>query len=305
MPAPAAHLVHFYSSPEGLATSLSSFFAEPLKRGESVVVVLRPEHRAALEKALAEAGVDMAAEVRARRYQAFDVTEALDAIVTETGLSPELFRVGPRAIVLEARRRTGSVHVYGEMIGALVERGDIVTAFELEELWSELLRDHPLRLFCGYPRDVLSGDLAGVVDGIASAHDALVAVRGAPEPGLSAAVDLPVGPTTAARARRTVSEVLGAWGVAHGARLHDAAAVVDELVHAAVRRGATTISLTLAGERDHVVVTVTAGAAAAADEGQVDHAEAGRSFAVIGELAQAWGVERLPDGNRMWARLPR
>src|SRR5213080_3075544 len=59
MPAPAAHLVHFYSSPEGLATSLSSFFAEPLKRGESVVVVLRPEHRAALEKALADAGVDM------------------------------------------------------------------------------------------------------------------------------------------------------------------------------------------------------------------------------------------------------
>jgi MEDS: MEthanogen/methylotroph, DcmR Sensory domain len=304
MPAPAAHLVHFYSSPEGLATSLSSFFAEPLQRGESVVVVLRPEHRAALEAALAAAGVDMAAEVRARRYQAFDVNEALDAIVTDTGLSPELFRVGPRALVLEARRRTGTVHVYGEMIGTLVERGDVVTAFALEELWSDLVREHPFRLFCGYPRDVLSGDLAGVLDGVASAHDALVAVRGALVPGLTAAVDLPVGPATAARARRTVTEVLGAWGMAEGDRLHDAAAVVDELVHAAVRRGAPTICLALAGDRDHVVVTVTAGRGPA-ERGPVDPAEAGRSFAVIGELAQAWGVERLPEGNRMWARLPR
>ncbi len=304
MPGQAAHLVHFYSSPEGLATSLSSFFAEPLNRGESVVVVLRPEHRAALEKALAAAGVDMAAEVRARRYQAFDVTEALDAIMTDTGLSHELFRVGPRALVLDARRRTGTVHVYGEMIGTLVERGDVVTAFELEELWSALVREHPFRLFCGYPRDVLSGDLAGVLDGVASAHDALVAVRGALVPGLTAAVDLPVGPATAVCARRTVTEVLGAWGMAEGARLHDATAVVDELVHAAVRRGAATISLALAGEQGHVVVTVTGGPGAA-DHGHVDHAEAGRSFAVIGELAQAWGVERLPEGNRMWARLSR
>ena len=308
VPAPAAHLVHFYSTPDGLAASLCSFFAEPLKRGESVIVVMRPEHRVALDAALKAAGVDLAAEVRAGRYQALDVTETLDSILTEDGLSPELFRVGPRALVLEARRRAGAVHVYGEMIGTLLSRGDVVTAFELESLLSEFIREHPFRLLCGYPRDVLEGDLAGVIDGVASVHDAFVAVRGAMLPGLTAAVDLPIGADTGAHARRTVSEVLEAWGIAEGDWLDDAMAVVDELVSAAVLRGAPTIALALVGERDHVVVTVT-GSAPTGDEEPWAHAEAqaeaGRSFAVLASLAQAWGVERLPDGSRMWARLAR
>src|SRR3954463_7703672 len=101
VPAPAAPLVHFYSTPDRLAASLCSFFAEPLKHGESVIVVMRPEDRVALDAALQAAGVALAAEGRAGRYQPLDVTEPLDSILTDDGLSPELFRVGPRALVLE------------------------------------------------------------------------------------------------------------------------------------------------------------------------------------------------------------
>jgi hypothetical protein len=309
MPATAAHLVHFYASPDGLAETLALFFAEPLKRGESLIAVLRPHHRVALDAALLRAGVDLQAETKAGRYVVVDLDEALAEMVREHGLDLEYFRQGPRELVLEARRRTGSVHVYGEMIGELVSRGDLVTAMELEALWSEFMREHPFRLFCGYPRDVLTGDLAGLLDGVASAHHAVLTVRGGDVPrSLSAAVDLPVGADTTQRARSTLREVLGAWGITDAGWLQTACTVTDELLTAATRRGGAHISLSLTSESESVVVAVTA----SGDEGGEDpwsesagHAEAGRSYALLGSRAQAWGSEQVPGGIRVWARLAR
>ena len=36
-----------------------------------------------------------------------------------------------------------------------------------------------------------------------------------------------------------------------------------------------------------------------------DLTAAGRSFALLTSVTQAWGVESLADGTRMWAKLPR
>jgi hypothetical protein len=102
---PAAHLVHFYATPEGLAQSLCGFFAEPLKRGESVIIVARPEHRRAVDAALRDAGVDLAAEVRAGRYRSLDVTETLATLLEDGRLSPARFHAHARAMVDDARRR--------------------------------------------------------------------------------------------------------------------------------------------------------------------------------------------------------
>ncbi len=302
---PAAHLVHFYATPEGLAESLCGFFAQPLKRGETVIVVMKPEHRRALDAALRQTGVDLAAEIRSGRYLALDVDETLETLLEDGQPSQELFDRYARPLVLDAKRRTGQVHVYGELVSTLVGRGDIVAGMLLEDMWGEFLREAPFPLVCGYPREVLEGDLAGVIDGVASVHDAFVAARATARRAPAALVDLPVGPTASAAARRHVREVLQSWGRPDGDHLDDAAVVVTELVATAIRHGATRVSLGLAFEDADVVVSLLDVAGEEAVPGEDDLVDVGRSVAVLSALAGGWGVERTDGGTRVWARLRR
>src|SRR4051794_18347322 len=113
----AAHLVQFYAGAQPLAESLTSVFAASLLRGETVVVVAVPDHREALDSALTDAGVNLAAEYRSGRYLPVDVHQALDLFMTPTGPDADLFRSAIGTTIDNARRRTGSVNAYGELVG--------------------------------------------------------------------------------------------------------------------------------------------------------------------------------------------
>jgi MEDS: MEthanogen/methylotroph, DcmR Sensory domain len=297
-----AHLVQFYSDTERLAESLRALYAEPLMRGETVVVVAGQEHRHALDGALDAAGVNLTAEYRSGRYRPIDADEALAAFMTATGPDAELFRSTVGATVLDARWRTGSVHAYGEMVGVLAARGDLVAALELEALWSRLMHEHPFRLVCGYPLDVV-GDATPAFDGICGAHDAVIVTREPTELSLSATVELPVGPEAASMAWRTARELLSAWGISAAVDEVDPADVVGELVTAAGRGGSRRVTLKLGLDGQHVVVSVTDGGSSPPAPNDADLTEAGRLFSLLSTLAQSWGVQTQPDGRRLWARL--
>jgi MEDS: MEthanogen/methylotroph, DcmR Sensory domain len=298
-----AHLVQFYSDTAGLAESLSSLYAEPLMRGETVVVVAGQEHRQALDDALDDAGVNLTAEYRSGRYLPIDADEALARFMTPNGPDAERFRSTVGSAVLDARWRTGSVHAYGEMVGILAARGDLVAALELETLWSRLIEQHPFRLVCGYPREIV-GDDNPVFDSICGAHDAVIITREPTDLALSAAVDLPLGPDAAPTASRAARELLSAWGVPDGAAEADAAIVASELVAAAARGGSRRVTLKLGLDGGHVVISVAGGVQATAQAASdSDLTEAGRLFSVLSTLAQSWGVQTQPDGRRLWARL--
>jgi hypothetical protein len=300
---PAAHLVHFYSTAEGLARSLSGFFAEPLKRGESVIVVARPEHRQAIDSALRDAGVDLTAEVRAGRYISRDVNETLDSFLVDDRPSREVFATLAPAMVQGAKRRTGNVHVYGEMIATLVGRGDVVGAMEFETMWGELVRESPFPLICGFPRETLEGDLAAVLEGVSSVHDAFLTTRSAGRRQPGAVLDVALGPGAVAVARRHVRDLLTGWGHADVESLDDTAVVVGELVGTAIRHGAERVALSVTSDADEVIVSVLDHLVDPAPPDEDDPADAGRSFAVLSGLTDGWGSERTPEGTRLWARL--
>ena len=301
--AAAAHLVQFYADSERLASSLSSLFADPLRRGETVVVVAQEAHREALDVALGDAGVDLASEYRSGRYLPLDAAETLAALMTVEGPDEERFRATVGSTVLDARRRTGSVHAYGEMVGVLAARGDLVAAFELEDLWTRLLDRHRFQLLCGYPRDVVGENAA--FDGICARHDAVVVAREPVDPVLSATVDLPPGPDAAATARRAVHQVLSGWGFRDADDLAGSGLVAAELVTVAGRQGSRQVRLGLSLEGGHLVVSATdATASARTPPAQDDLAESAQLFSVLSSIAPSWGGQSLPEGRRVWARLP-
>ena len=301
----AAHLVQFYGGAERLAESLSSGFADSLTRGEAVVVVAAPDHRDALDSALADAGVNLAAEYRSGRYQRVDVAQVLERFMTPTGPDAGLFRSAVGDTIDDARRRTGTVNAYGELVGLLAERGDLPAALEVETLLDRLVQRHPFRLRCGYPREIVN-DAGSAFDTVCAVHDAVVVNRDPPEPALSATLDLPLRPDAAAIARQATQDVLSAWGAGDSASIADAGLVVSELIGAAVRANSARVSFSLGLDAGHVVLSVTD-----AEHRHPEHVSeteltaAGRSFALLTSLAQAWGVEAVEEGTRIWARMHR
>ncbi len=115
-------------------------------------------------------------------------------------------------------------------------------------------------------------------------------------------------PKSAAAVRREIAADLAGHGI-RGADVDDVTLVASELVSNAVRHATT------AAERD-LDVTWTVGdqqvLIAVADEselrpklsGAAPDAPCGRGLTIVDALASDWGVDPMPDGKRVWAKIP-
>ena len=144
------HLVEFYETDASLARSVARFLAPTLSGSGAAAVVATPAHGAAIEAALAGAGVDIAAARAAGRYVSLDAAELLarftvDGVPDQAGFQRE---VGG---LLERMTASGEpLRVYGEMVALLWEGGDPAAAVALEDLWNGIRRHFDFDLLCAY-----------------------------------------------------------------------------------------------------------------------------------------------------------
>lgn len=134
-----------------LVARLAAYCTEGLADGQVCVVAATPTHRAGLRRRL-----DLAGLTDAARHLLVDVDAAaeLATVLREGRPDADLFErhVGAR---LRARVRSGQqVRVAGEVAGLLVQRGDLGSALELEQLWDGLQRELGFPLLCAYPPGV-------------------------------------------------------------------------------------------------------------------------------------------------------
>jgi anti-sigma regulatory factor (Ser/Thr protein kinase) len=297
VPTDCAHLVQFYDSDHGLGTTVSGFLAVPLLRGEAAVVIASLAHREVIAAQLSLTGVDLAAMRGTGRYIELDAARTLAALMGQNGPDEQRFLALVGSAVADAVLRFGAVSAYGEMVGLLAAEGRLVAALQLEQLWSRLMGNTGFRLLCGYPHDGLGS--AAAYESVRAAHDAVTETA-----TLSAAIDLPLGGEASASARRGVASVCQAWGVTDPVWIDDVGLVVAELVGNAVRHASSRVALSLDLHGDRITVSVTDGSSALPVPRNADElAEDGRGFAIIGALADRWGVERHPQAKRVWAQL--
>jgi len=149
---PGDHAVVFYRDHE-LAAIVGDFLLCAIRQGGVAVTVATPQHRAWTNGRLLHSGVDLGAATATGSYVVLDARQTLDRFFTGGLPDPSAFwsELGP--VLASATRRTdGPVCVFGEMVGLLWDGGHHTAAIELEALWSELARQYPFALLCGYRR---------------------------------------------------------------------------------------------------------------------------------------------------------
>lgn len=121
---------------------------------------------------------------------------------------------------------------------------------------------------------------------------------------LTAHVDLPLGYTAPAVARRMLGSTLPLWGFTDKPWLDVAHLVVTELVSNAVRHGGGCVSLELRAHEAQVTISVADGSAVAPRHRADPDDEGGRGLLIIEALSQRWGVEDHHGGKWVWVLLP-
>ncbi len=294
-----SHQLLVHRSGPGPAAHIASFVSVALLRGEAAVVIAVPATSAAAADHLHRTGVDVPAARAGGRYVELDAAATLDCLREGTeGVREDRFLalVGP--LLTDLTERFGAVTVYGEMVALLAGEGDVAGVLRLERLWDPLTRTTPLRLLCGYPHEVLQGSGVGGPEQVQQLHDTTVDLVES-----TWALDLPGDAGASLVARAAVARLWRGWGVGSRGWVDDAELLVAELVGNAVRHGGSRPTLSVDRRGDSITLSVTDASRELPVQRDDLLAENGRGYLIIDALSDAWGVERLPTGKRVWARL--
>ena len=150
-----AHVVQFYGEDRFLLDELSRFIGNALGAGESAVVIATQEHCEGLNQRLQAWGLDTARAVAQGRYLLLDAAETLSQIMHHGSPDPSRFAevVGSAIAKVKAAAQgeRGPVAAFGEMVALLWADGKSEAAMQLEQLWNEFAKTHPISLRCAYP----------------------------------------------------------------------------------------------------------------------------------------------------------
>ena len=308
------HAVHYYDDEVQFAALVSGYLADGLEAGEHAVVIGTSAHRHAVEEVL-ESRLDVKAVCESGSLTMHDAALTLDLFMVDGQPDRRRFEAAARRLFADADGKP--VRAFGEMVALLWERGNVLAAIRLEELWNELLAREPLSVWCAYPTSALTGASLAELNRVCHLHSRVLAPSGydsgtaVPQeerwPGLDDLLDLrstvfvPTAEAVGAT-RRFVAATLEAWGL--GRLEWDAALVVSELANNAVCHAASPFRVLVSRAPDGVRIGVQD---AEPDEPRRREATrdalGGRGMAIVAALSEDWGCDRLAEGKFTWADL--
>jgi hypothetical protein len=146
------HAVQFYRDEDSLIKVVADFLAEGLALGEPGIVVATPEHRRAIEEALAARRLDVKRMTQLGDLTVLDAHETLDSLLVDGMPHPHVFEhLAGKLLDETARIHPGRpIRAWGEMVDLLWKARRTAAALRLEGLWNDIARTYDLKMLCGY-----------------------------------------------------------------------------------------------------------------------------------------------------------
>lgn len=298
------HRVLLYRHDAQLVAAAGDFAAGALNRGGAAVLVGTGSHLELVEQWAALVGADLARSASERRYHRIDLAEVLP------GLDESPDPVGTfERVILETvdliPPDSRPVRVFGDVVAALWERGDIPLALGIEDVGTRLAAERGIEILCAYPESVLATD--GEIGQACSCHAGVLEAAPIPpadatDPLVLAASPYPATPASCRAVRILVRSTLSRFGL-DDALVDSAELVASELAANAVRHVASPFSVrvTHAGEGT-VRVAVTDPEAPPAGEAGMPVSRT-HGLGIISTLSARWGVEETRGGKVVWADI--
>lgn len=307
---PRHHEVLFYDEVNDLALAVADYVVAGLSDDEPVIVIATAAHVAAIEAVLASSGHDPSLARSTGSCLVLDAAETVASFLVDGVLAADGVRVVMGGILDAAAPGGGTVRVFGEMVALLWEQGDVPGAMALESAWNDLARDRHFSLMCAYPTTALDAVGLGEINQVCHLHSTVV-----PPPGYERA--LPGGhdadaastskvfvavPEAVHAARQFVREALASWG--EDELRWDGSLIISELATNAIVHGGSAFRTSI--ERADGVVRIAVedvGPGLPRSQHALQQALGGRGVAIVEELSDRWGCDRLAAGKVFWVEL--
>lgn len=177
-PTGVEHFVQVYRDEAFLSETVAEYAGCGLHRGEGVILIATPAHRAAFLQSLEENGHAPREAEQRGQLVLLDADETL-ARFTPGGMPDwQTFHSLIGGVIARLRLEYPAVRAYGEMVDVLWQRGERDAALRLEEFWNDLAKLQTFSLLCAYYMDNLdAAAYAGPLECICKVHTHLIPAR--------------------------------------------------------------------------------------------------------------------------------
>jgi len=148
-PMPCGHIVYPYNSESEVADVVALFAGAGLEKGESVLLVMKDDHRQPIRQRLEQRGFDLRALEESGQLTCADAEKLLSTFMSEGVIDENRFKTVVGNLIENAKKRGGGVRVFGEMVD-LIWKTNLQSTERLEQLWNKVIEAHSVPLLCAY-----------------------------------------------------------------------------------------------------------------------------------------------------------
>jgi hypothetical protein len=176
-PASGDHFAQVYRDERFLCEAVAEYAGTGLRRGEGVILIATPAHRAAFMRQLEFDGIPAADDARSGQLVLLDAEETLERFMSGGMPDWQAFHGLIGDAIAKLRLEYPSVRAYGEMVDVLWQRGERDAAMRLEAFWNDLAKLQTFSLLCAYYMDNLDAAAYHPLDCVCRVHTHLIPTR--------------------------------------------------------------------------------------------------------------------------------
>ncbi len=173
--APCEHVVQIYENDHVFLDLLEGYVMGGFSARDSVVLILSEEHRSELYLRLYARDISLSKKIIDSELVVLDAGLTLDKFLVNNWPDEKLFMEVVSGIIGRSRKAGRPIRAFGEMVALLWAQGLQGATVQLEQLWNKFCEKEDFTLFCAYPRNGFSDNVADSMMHICDKHTKMVA----------------------------------------------------------------------------------------------------------------------------------